>query len=273
MNAIEITNLTKNYGKFTAVNNISLKVKQGEIVGFVGKNGAGKTTTIRCMLDILKPTKGKIFINGLDASNKSDTIKTFLGYMPSDTSFYETIRCIDIFKLSCDVSKTSREKIFSLCNYFELDPHKKFKDLSLGNKKKVSIIQSLLKDPNILILDEPTSGLDPLMQKKFFDLLLDLKKQNKTVFLSSHNLADIQKYCDRVLIIKDGVIVEDMNMKDILTSLKQIVTYKTKDGKEVSFENNDDTNTLIKKLSLLNLESLEIRYTSVEDEFIKYYEG
>lgn len=133
--------------------------------------------------------------------------------------------------------------------------------------------QSLLKDPSILILDEPTSGLDPLMQKKFFDLLLDLKKQNKTVFLSSHNLADIQKYCDRVLIIKDGVIVEDMNMKDILTSLKQIVTYKTKDGKEVSFENNDDTNTLIKKLSLLNLESLEIRYTSVEDEFIKYYEG
>lgn len=124
-----------------------------------------------------------------------------------------------------------------------------------------------------MILDEPTSGLDPLMQKKFFDLLLDLKKQNKTVFLSSHNLADIQKYCDRVLIIKDGVIVEDMNMKDILTSLKQIVTYKTKDGKEVSFENNDDTNTLIKKLSLLNLESLEIRYTSVEDEFIKYYEG
>lgn len=124
-----------------------------------------------------------------------------------------------------------------------------------------------------MILDEPTSGLDPLMQKKFFDLLLDLKKQNKTVFLSSHNLADIQKYCDRVLIIKDGVIVEDMNMKDILTSLKQIVTYKTKDGKEVSFENNDDTNTLIKKLSLLNLESLKIRYTSVEDEFIKYYEG
>lgn len=124
-----------------------------------------------------------------------------------------------------------------------------------------------------MILDEPTSGLDPLMQKKFFDLLLDLKKQNKTVFLSSHNLADIQKYCDRVLIIKDGVIVEDMNMKDILTSLKQIITYKTKDGKEVSFENNDDTNTLIKKLSLLNLESLEIRYTSVEDEFIKYYEG
>lgn len=124
-----------------------------------------------------------------------------------------------------------------------------------------------------MILDEPTSGLDPLMQKKSFDLLLDLKKQNKTVFLSSHNLADIQKYCDRVLIIKDGVIVEDMNMKDILTSLKQIVTYKTKDGKEVSFENNDDTNTLIKKLSLLNLESLEIRYTSVEDEFIKYYEG
>lgn len=169
--------------------------------------------------------------------------------------------------------RLQEKKFFSLCNYFELDPHKKFKDLSLGNKKKVSIIQSLLKDPSILILDEPTSGLDPLMQKKFFDLLLDLKKQNKTVFLSSHNLADIQKYCDRVLIIKDGVIVEDMNMKDILTSLKQIVTYKTKDGKEVSFENNDDTNTLIKKLSLLNLESLEIRYTSVEDEFIKYYEG
>lgn len=271
MSMIEIQNLTKKYGNFTAVNNISFHVDTGTIVGFVGKNGAGKTTTIRCILDLLKPTSGSIKVNGLDASTQSAKIKEFLGYMPSDASFYENLSCKDIFQLSCNISNTPMEKADSLCEYFELDANKKFKDLSLGNKKKVSMIQALLKDVKLLILDEPTSGLDPLMQMKFFDFLLDLKKQGITIFLSSHNLNEIQKYCDRALIIKDGEIVDDLDMKQVLPSLKQIVTYKTQDGTEETFENEEDINSLIQKLSKLNLVHLEIKYASVEDEFIKYY--
>ena len=182
MNMIEVSNLTKNYGKFTAVKDISFDLAQGSIVGFVGKNGAGKTTTIRCMLDMLKPTAGTIRVKGLDAQNDSKKIKSFLGYMPGDTCFYEHIRCKDIFDLFCAISKVPQEKAQALCAYFELDQNKKFKDLSLGNKKKVSIIQALLKETELLILDEPTSGLDPLMHMKFFDLLLEQKKQGVTIF-------------------------------------------------------------------------------------------
>lgn len=271
MNLIEIKNLTKKYGTFTAVNNISFQVESGTMVGFVGKNGAGKTTTIRCMLDFLKPTKGTVIIDGLDAAVQSSRIKKFTGYMPSDACFYDNLRCIDIFRLSCDISGVPFKKADSLCEYFELDINKKFKDLSLGNKKKVSIIQALLRDAKLLILDEPTSGLDPLMQMKFFDLLLDLKKHGMTIFLSSHNLGEIQKYCDRVLIIKDSEIVEDLDMGKFVPFLRQIVTYKTQDGTEVMFENNEDINILIQKLSKLNLVHLEIKYAGVEDEFIKYY--
>lgn len=271
MNMIEVNNLTKRYGKFTAVENISFNVKEGSIVGFVGKNGAGKTTTIRCILDFLKPTAGLIKVKNLDSKNQSSKIKKILGYMPSDSCFYENLTSDDIFNLSCNISNTSKEKIDVLCEYFELDKNKRIKDLSLGNKKKVSIIQALLKDAELLILDEPTSGLDPLMQIKFFELLLNLKKEGMTIFLSSHNLSEIQKYCDRVLIIKDGKIVDDLDMNNIMTNFKQIVSYKTKDGVEKKFENNDDINVLVQELSKLDLVSLEIKYATVEDEFIKYY--
>lgn len=271
MAIIEVKNLTKKYGEFTAISNISFSIEKGTIVGFVGKNGAGKTTTIRCLLDFLKPTSGEIKINNLDANLESSKIKEFLGYMPSDSCFYESLTSKDIFKFCQDITNVSNDKIDDLCDYFELDLTKKIKDLSFGNKKKVSIIQSLLRDVEILILDEPTSGLDPLMQLKFFELLEKLKKEGKTIFLSSHNLAEIQKYCDRVLIIKDGEIIEDLDMKSYTTSLKQIVAYKTKDGLEKTFENTKEINTLLKELITLDLQYLEIKYTTVEDEFIKYY--
>lgn len=271
MNMIEVRDLTKKYGKFTAVDNISFSVEKGSIVGFVGKNGAGKTTTIRCILDFLKPDAGSIKINNLDSVRESSGIKRFLGYMPSDSSFYDNLACRDIFDLSCRVSGVEQEKADELCEYFELDKNKKFRDLSLGNKKKVSIIQALLKDTQLLILDEPTSGLDPLMQIRFFEMMLDLKRKGMTIFMSSHNLNEIQKYCDRVLIIKDGKIVDDMDMKNITANLKQIVSYETRDGDRKTFENSADINVLLKELSELDLAALEIRYATVEDEFIRFY--
>lgn len=269
---IELQHLTKKYGRFTAVSDLSVNILDGQITGFVGKNGAGKTTTIRCMMDFLKPTSGTVLINGLDSSRNSREIRTFLGYMPSDTAFYENMACPDIFRLTCRINGYPQEKAAELCDYFELSTKKKFRDLSLGNKKKVSIIQSLLKNVKVLVLDEPTSGLDPLMQKKFFDRLVHLRNQGITVFLSSHNLADVQKYCDRVLIIRNGKIADDLNMHEICRSRSQIVTYTAEDGETVSFRTSEDINLLLRRLSDIPLAHLEIRDADVEDEFIKYYE-
>ncbi|MFI3209350.1 MAG: AAA family ATPase, partial [Eubacteriales bacterium] len=143
---------------------------------------------------------------------------------------------------------------------------------SLGNRKKVSIIQGMLKETDLLILDEPTSGLDPLMQERFFELILEKQKQGGTTFLSSHNLTEIEKYCDRVLIIKDGKIIDEIDMKNSDISKGQIVSYITKAGETVEYEYTGDINELIQKLALVDMEHLEIRKKSVEDEFIKYYQ-
>lgn len=271
MNMIEVKHLTKRYGEVLAVDDISFEVPKNSILGFVGKNGAGKTTTIRCMLDFLKADQGEIWIDGLRADKDSAKIKSFLSYMPSDTSFYDKATSLNIFQLVCQLSHSDLEKAKAYSHYFELDLHKPFKELSLGNKKKVSIIQALLKNAKVLVLDEPTNGLDPLMQIKFFKLLQELREKGLTIFLSSHNLSEIQKYCDRVLILKDGKIIDDLEMRDLKETTKQIVTYRTIDNQEVSYEYEGDINELIQQLAKLSLTQLEIRNQSVEDEFIKYY--
>ena len=270
-NIIEIKNLTKKYDHFQAVNDISFTLDKGSIVGFVGKNGAGKSTTIRCLMNMIFPTSGTCTIDGLDCITNAKQIRHIVGYMPSDSLFHNNILVKDLFKFCTSFSEIKMDKAIELSNYFELDIDKKIGELSLGNRKKVSIIQLLLKESTILILDEPTSGLDPLMQDKFFELLLKEKEKGTTIFLSSHNLNEIERYCDRTLIIKDGHIIDDIDMKKAIIKRPQIVTYTTKDGKDSSTEFNGDINELIKTLSALELSSLEIKTKSVEDEFIKYY--
>ena len=272
MNIIEVNGLTKRYGKTLAVDHLSFQIEEQTIVGFVGKNGAGKTTTIRCMLDFLKPSAGMISIAGKDSVKESHEIKKILGYMPSEISYDHNLSCLHVFQLACRISGLPIKKAYDLTDYFELDVHKKIRDLSLGNRKKVSIIQALLKDVKILVLDEPTSGLDPLMQHKFFSLLADLKKNGVTIFLSSHNLDEIQKYCDRVLIIKNGQLADDLQVDKLNASSRQSVTYMTADKKMHSFLYEGDINELIQKLAKLDLLHLEIKNVSVEEEFIKYYE-
>ncbi len=255
-----------------AISNVSFEVGQGEIVGFVGKNGAGKSTTIRAMVNMIFPTKGKISIGGLDATTHAKHIKEFLGYMSSDCALYDNVSSRELFRLCVGFSDVPIEKAFELAKYFELNLDKKISQLSLGNRKKVSIIQSLLKDSKVLILDEPTNGLDPLMQSKFFDLILKKKGEGAAVFLSSHNLSEIEKYCDKVIIIKDGVIVERIDMKNAKIKHKQIVSYTTVDGVEEKYDFDGDINELVLKLTKIKLQSLEIKTKTVEDEFIKYYE-
>lgn len=270
---IEINDLTKKFGDFTAVDNISLDIKKGRIYGFVGKNGAGKSTTIRVMMNMLMPSSGSVTINNLDAVEDSKRIKEFTSYMPSDITYYDNLKVSKFFEFNLEFSGKTKDDMADLAKYFELDLNKKIAELSLGNKKKVSIIAMLLKGSDVLILDEPTSGLDPLMQKKFFDLILKEKEAGVTVFLSSHNLLEIERYCDEVAIIKDGKIVDIVDLDKVSIKHQQVVEYKIRDGQEVRRDVVGDINDLVRELSLLDLEYLEIKNKSVESEFIGFYEG
>jgi ABC-2 type transport system ATP-binding protein len=191
--------------------------------------------------------------------------------MSGDCAFYEKVTGMEIFKLCLKFSSENIDRVMELAEYFELDLHKRISQLSLGNRKKVSIIQAMLKNSEILLLDEPTSGLDPLMQMKFFELLRQQKEKAVTIFLSSHNLSEIEKYCDKVIIIKDGKIVDSLDMHTVKVKHKQMVSYTTKDNMVKTFEFDGDVNDLIAHLAKLDIETIEIKSKTVEDEFIKYY--
>ena len=270
---IKVKNLTKKYNDFIAVNNINFNINKGEIVGFVGKNGAGKTTTIRCIMNMLFFSFGEIKIEGLNSVTDTKEIKNILSYMPGESLFYESIKVIDLLKLVLKFSKKNEKEIYELSNYFELDINKKINELSLGNKKKLSIIVALLKNHKILILDEPTNGLDPLMQKKFFKLILKEREKGVTIFLSSHNLNEVENYCDRVIIIKNGKIVKEVDMLKARKSLKQMITYTLKDGTKKKYEFAGNINKELKKLTNLDLSLLEIKTKSITEEFINFYES
>jgi len=271
MSIIELKDFSKSYGKFLAVDSVNLSIEKGEIIGFVGKNGAGKSTTIRCMMNILFPTKGTITIDGMDSVRDAKKIRKVISYMPSEAEFSESITSFELFKFCSKFISNGLDKALELARYFELDPNKKIGSLSLGNRKKVAIVYSLMKESKVILLDEPTSGLDPLMQEKFFDRIQKEKEKGTTIFLSSHNLSEIEKYCDKVAIIKDGELVNYLNMIDIQIERKKIVSYKIKNGETKSYVYEGEINELMKELSLLDLETLEIKNSSVEDEFIKYY--
>ena len=208
MNVIEINHLTKNYGKARGITDITFQVEEGEIFGFIGPNGAGKSTTIRTLLSLIYPTSGSAKIFGMDSVKYAPEIKKQIGYLPSEVFYYDNMKVMDLLKYSASFyKKDCRKRIKELAEIMDLDLTKKMDDLSLGNKKKVGIVQGLLHEPKLLILDEPTSGLDPLMQQKFFELLELENKKGATILFSSHILSEVQKLCNRVAIIKEGKLV------------------------------------------------------------------
>ncbi|MBP7320090.1 MAG: ABC transporter ATP-binding protein [Lachnospiraceae bacterium] len=266
-----VEHYTKRYGTTLAVDDISFQIMPGTLVGFVGKNGAGKSTTLRTFLNMIKPTSGRIRILGMDIVKDARKIKASTSYMPSESIFYDRLKVREVLSFCMKFSTSSMKEVEDLATLFELDMEKRIGELSLGNRKKVSIIQALLKKSKLIILDEPTSGLDPLMQNLFFELLLKEKEKGTTIFLSSHNLSEIEKYCDRVLIIKDGKIADDLEMSNVKIAHHQMVSYETADGKKENYEFSGVMNDLVKELSQMNLRTLEIKNKTVEEEFIDYY--
>lgn len=289
---IEITNLQKSFGKFQALKDVSFTVAPGEVVGFIGPNGAGKSTTIRTILGILKKDAGHVQVFGKDAWKDSIEIHKRLSYVPGDVALWGNLtggEIIDLFmKLHGGGNVRKRDE---LIGKFELDPRKKAKSYSKGNRQKVGLIAALSVDSDLYILDEPTSGLDPLMEAVFQDEVEEIKNAGKSILLSSHILSEVERLADNVVIIREGKVVETGTLQQLrhltrstvtlvakgdLTNLADVagVYDFTQKGMEVKFAiDNKTLNTILAMVAKLDVEKFEVVPPTLEDLFIRHYEG
>jgi ABC-2 type transport system ATP-binding protein len=289
---IQISDLTRRYGKDRGIEKINLQVEEGEIFGFIGPNGAGKSTTIRVLLNLLFPTGGSARIMGFDIVRDSKKIRARTGYIPSEANPYNNMSAVEFLRYSASFYGVphSDRKITELTEVFDVEPGRRISDLSSGNRKKLSIIQSLIHSPGLLIVDEPTTGLDPLMQSRFFDLLRSENRRGMTVFFSSHTLSDVQMLCGRVAIIKEGRIInveaiETLRKKQLkniriefvervpenLKGLPGIENGITVSGKVLKLTWSGDMNSLVAALNGNDIADITIEEPSLEEIFMHYY--
>ena len=292
--AIDIIDLSKFYGKARGIEHIDLEIGEGEIFGFIGPNGAGKSTTIRILMNMIFPSGGSARIMGMDVIRDTKKIKKQVGYTPSDANAYSSMKVREFLNYCIRFYETQDgdQRITELSDLFELDLNRQITDLSLGNRKKVSIVQSLLHRPKLLILDEPTTGLDPLMQSVFFELLRTENKKGMTIFLSSHILSEVQMICKRVAIIKGGKIIqlEDIDnlrkkqLKKVSVELGDHMNNETLTihgaenvikgpGNVLSFMYSGNINDLIDILSGKQIINLIIEEPTLDEIFLHYYKN
>ncbi|MFE4522417.1 ATP-binding cassette domain-containing protein [Cytobacillus firmus] len=292
MSLLKVANLTKKFGKFTALNGVNLELNAGEVLGFIGPNGAGKSTTIRVLLGILKATDGEVKLFNKDAWQDAVDIHKRVAYVPGDVNLWPNLtggEVIDLFiKLNGTSNKAKREE---LIDKFDLDPSKKCRTYSKGNRQKVALVAAFSSDADLFILDEPTSGLDPLMEKVFQECVLDVKRQGKSVLLSSHILSEVEKLCDRVSIIRQGKIIESGTLNELrhLTRTQMLVDTKLPitglnelkgihDIEEsihgMTFQvDTTEMDAVIKHISPFGIIRLESAPPTLEDLFMRHYEG
>lgn len=289
MNAISIKNLKKHFGKTKAVDGISFDVQEGEILGFLGPNGAGKTTAIRCMMDFIRPTEGSIEILGLDAQKNSAKLKKDIGHLSSESTLYGSWKGAEHIQFLENIRGIS-EFDEELIDNLKFDPSKKASALSTGNRRKLGVILALMHQPKLLILDEPTVGLDPFLQNYIYEILRAAVAKGSTVFMSSHNLAEVEKICDRVVVLKEGKIIA-VETISALRSKKIYTIYAyfegnvpkkelTADGAQLIKEFSDglalkvkgDIKPILTKLSShKNLKDVDISHASLEEVFMEFY--
>ncbi|MCL2817660.1 MAG: ABC transporter ATP-binding protein [Clostridiales bacterium] len=289
---VETHNLTKKYGQFTALSDVNISVRPGEVYGFIGPNGAGKTTAIRVLLGILKATSGGATIFGKDVWKDAVEIHKNIAYVPGDVNLWPDLsggEVIDLFVRLRQGQNESRKN--ELIRRFDLDPAKKCRTYSKGNRQKVALVAAFSSDADLYILDEPTSGLDPLMERVFQECVLEVKKAGKAVFLSSHILQEVERLCDKVSIIRDGRIIETGAMKELRHLTRTSVAAETErpaEGLEkvpgvhdIRRENNallfavdtKNINDAVKFLTGFGIIKLECTPPTLEDLFMSHYES
>lgn len=269
---IEINHLTKHYGKHRGVLDISFHVNEGEIFGFLGPNGAGKSTTIRSMLGLIRFETGSIKILGKDIQKDKETILNEIGYMPSEAMFYPAMKVKDIIRMAADVRKKDcQQEAEKLCERLQVDVNKKISDLSLGNRKKVSIICAMQHKPKLFVFDEPTSGLDPLMQTEFFKLIREYVAGGATCMLSTHVLSEVKQHCKNVAIMKEGTL-QCVDAVDTITKTSTKRIRMLRDGKQEDFIFKGDLNDLSKELVGHDIADILIEEPPLEEIFMHFYQ-
>lgn len=286
MKALLTEKLTKFYGHQRGIENVDLSVDEGDFFGFIGPNGAGKSTTIRTLLGLLSPDSGKAQIFGKDVVRDHIEILSDIGYLPSEAIFYNGMKVKDIISFSAKLRKKDcKKEAAELCERLELDCGRKISQLSLGNRKKVGIVIALQHKPKFYILDEPTSGLDPLMQQEFYSILQERNKEGATIFLSSHILSEVSKYCSHAAVIRNGnILVSDSVEKLGHTGIKKVILHGTDKIPEFayisdpSFENgtakflyNGDQKELISLLANIHFKDISISDPDFDEIFMHYY--
>jgi ABC-2 type transport system ATP-binding protein len=289
VNVIEIQNLTKTYGKQRGIENISLSVEEGEIFGFIGPNGAGKSTTIRVLLALIHPTAGNAAIFGKDCIKEAAEIARDVGYLPGEIAYYDNMTAHELVQYAADLyGKNYDSRISELSERLQLDLSRKIADLSLGNKKKVGIVCTLLHSPRLIILDEPTSGLDPLIQQEFFNILKEENERGTTVFFSSHILSEVQKICGRVAIVKEGRIIGVQKISELRANSHKKITVTAEnipknhfdlqgvenlkqEGSSAEFMFVGNIAKILEKLSTLTVHDIFIEEPTLEEIFMHYY--
>lgn len=285
---LEVQELTKFYGKIRGVNKLSFSLNEGEIFGFIGPNGAGKSTAIRCIMNLINKTSGKILLNGEILDKNNLKMKEMIGYLPSEISLYDDLSVKQMLDYHEKFYKKNiHNRRDELVKKLNLDENLKIEELSLGNLKKLGIVLAFMHEPQILILDEPINGLDPIMQNVFYELLKEEKQKGTTIFYSTHILSEVSKVCDRVGIIKDGSLVKIEQIDELSKKNLVYVSVKSDENEKIikdfnvdiicendgiiKFAVNTSNDELIKKLALYKIEKILIEEASLEEMFLHYY--
>jgi ABC-2 type transport system ATP-binding protein len=289
--AIELRNLTRWYGKRRGVVDLDVDVHEGEVFGFLGPNGAGKTTTIRMLLGLIRPSRGSARILGLDPWTQAPAVHRRLAHLGSDPGYLGDLDAATLLDYLGALRGLPKGAWRSLAQRLDLDPGVPVKKLSRGNRQKVGVVSVFMGREPLLVMDEPSTGLDPLMQREFLALVAEARAAGRTVFLSSHNLPEVERACDRVAIIREGRLVKIATVAalvgDHTRSINLVlgqpasegafalpgVTVLSSTGQDVHVMVRGDVNPLLRRLAELDVRDIAISTPDVEDLFFRYYEG
>ncbi|GMU40732.1 MAG: ABC transporter ATP-binding protein [Chloroflexota bacterium] len=293
--ALRVDRLVKHYGSVQALRGIDLQVHPGEVFGFLGPNGAGKSTLIRVVLDLIRPTSGAVSVFGHDCQRDATEARRRLGYLPSDPQLPPRMTALQVFDYLDGVRGTPADRAYrdTLIERLALDPTRNVGTLSRGNRQKVGVVQALMHRPALAILDEPTTGLDPLVQEEFEAIVRETAADGRTVFFSSHILAEVEALCHRAAVVREGRIVDVFDLAeqrrlaarqvevtfaappppDAFATLPPSVRVLEVSGARVRFQVMDGADALVKALAQFEVHDLIAREPTLEELFLGYYRG